>query len=129
MRFRFKFGTCEVITREKNLGIREHLLWCGDQTEKYGSVILLEDDLIVDPQFYFYALAAMEMYGQSSKIAGIALYAPAFNEYARLPFMPMLSGYSCYFMKVVCSWGQLWDPGTVEIVPEMVLTQTIHRRL
>jgi len=109
--FQFKHGTCEVIIRDRNLGVREHLLWCGDQTRKYGAVIVLEDDLVVDPHFYAYAVAAQETYGEDRQIAGIALYSPAYNEYAHLPFIPRFSGFSCYFMQVVCSWGQLWNRG------------------
>jgi len=106
--FTFSHGTVDVIERTKNLGLRKHILWCGDQTEKYGSVIVLEDDLVVDPFFYIYAKEAIAFYKDEKKVAGIAIYSPRYNEHAKLPFEPSLNGTSGYFMSVACSWGQAW---------------------
>jgi glycosyltransferase involved in cell wall biosynthesis len=102
------FANVEIIVRETNIGLRNHILWCGDQVSRTGSVIILEDDLVVDPQFYEYARSAAEFYDRDNSIAGISLYAQEYNEYAGLPFKPLRNGKSCYFMKVACSWGQLW---------------------
>lgn len=107
-KFQFVGGTCHVIKREKNIGLREHLLWCGNQSQKYGSVIVLEDDLVVDPYFYQYAMAALTEYDEVGEVSGISLYAQRYNEYIGLPFEPMYNGTSAYFMKVPCSWGQAW---------------------
>ncbi|WP_159078789.1 glycosyltransferase family protein [Orrella marina] len=104
----FAKGSVEIIAREVNLGLRQHILWCGDQTERFGSVIVLEEDLLVDPQFYIYAKQAALFYQNDSRIGGISLYAQEFNEYSGLPFIPLKNGTSCYFMQVASSWGQLW---------------------
>jgi len=106
--FEFAGGTVEVIERTERLGLRKHILWCGDQAEKYGSVIVLEDDLMVDPWFYHYASHALAAYGNEHTIAGVALYAPRYNDYAHLPFEPLQNGRSAYLMQVPCSWGQAW---------------------
>lgn len=106
--FKNKNISSEVLHHSSNLGLRNHILWCGDQTEKYGSVIILEDDLMVDPQFYHYARAAVEHYKEDNNIAGIALYSPRLNEHANLPFEPLNDGTSGYFMQWACSWGQAW---------------------
>lgn len=106
--FTFTHGNMEVIERKENLGLREHILWCGDQTEKYGSVIVLEDDLFVDPQFYLYAKAAYKYYKNENRIAGIALHSPSRNEYFGMPFWPVYNGTTGFFMQVGCSSGQLW---------------------
>ena len=106
--FEFTAGNVEVVERQENLGLREHILWCGDQTEIYGSVILLEDDLVVDPWFYFYSSAALGQYGNDSLVAGIALYSPAYNEFVDLPFEPLVADSATYLMQIPCSWGQAW---------------------
>lgn len=106
--FHFRHGPCEVITREKNMGLREHLLWCGEQARHHGSAIVLEDDLVVDPHFYRFACAAVEEYDSSPEIAGIALYSPEYNEFSLLPFEPLATGYSTFFAQVPCSSGQVW---------------------
>jgi hypothetical protein len=97
-----------IIRRERRLGLRDHVIACGDLTEEYGSIIVLEDDLYVDPYFYAYAESALAYYVKDSAVAGISLYAYSRNEFSNLPFSPMENGYSTYFMQVVSSWGQCW---------------------
>lgn len=98
----------EVIQRPQQLGLRNHILACGDLALEFGAVIVLEDDLLVDRYFYQYAIAALQFYSDETSIAGVALYAHEYNEYAGLPFRPTGNGYSTYPMQVPCSWGQCW---------------------
>ena len=56
--FRWEHGDKRVIQREVNLGLRRHAIACGNLTEEYGTVIVLEDDLYVSRNFYKYALHA-----------------------------------------------------------------------
>lgn len=100
--------TTRVIERKVQLGLREHVLACGDLSLEFGSIIVLEDDLVVDRYFYSYASKALEYYRIAKSVSGVALYGPECSEASRLPFRPMLNGYSSYFMKVPCSWGQCW---------------------
>lgn len=104
----FDCGEVEVIRRDKNLGLRKHIIWCGDQTELYGSVIILEDDILVDPNFYTYTEEAMAFYAKDDRIGGISLYGQRYNEYMNLPFEPMHDFSSCYLMQIPSSWGQAW---------------------
>ena len=43
--FPWPHGKKKVICHEKNLGLREHILSCGDLTERYDSEILLGIDI------------------------------------------------------------------------------------
>lgn len=97
-----------VIERDERLGLRKHVIACADLASEFGSVLVLEDDLIVDRYFYYYASEALEFYDNADSIAGIALYSYEHNEFAGFPFRPMENGYSTYFMQVVCSSGQCW---------------------
>ena len=106
--FNWEHGEKIIIKHEKNLGLRHHVLYCGDLSLQYQSVIILEDDLLVSPSFYLYAKAALEVYKNDSNIAGISLYHNEHNESTELPFEVIDEGYDTYFMKVPCSWGQLW---------------------
>lgn len=101
-------GTVEVLHRRENLGLREHILKCGDLALDHGAVIVLEDDLVVSTDYYKFACEAASYYDDSERIAGVALYSPAVNELAWLPFVPMYNGSSGYLMQVPCSWGQVW---------------------
>lgn len=107
--FSFSHGKKELVYHKEKRGLREHILWCGDQSLEYGSIILLEDDLLVDSYYYLYALEALNFYSSDSSVAGIALYSPRRNEYVGLPFEPLYNGTSSYPMQIPCSWGQAWD--------------------
>ena len=98
----------DIIIRKERLGCRKHILACGNLTSKYESIILLEDDLIVDKYFYIYSLNAVLEYSKSPDIAGIALYSYNQNELKGIPFYPLNNGFSTYFMQFPCSWGQVW---------------------
>ena len=106
----FSSGKLRIVIAEhsERLGLRSHILECGDYSLKYGSVIVLEDDLLVDRYFYRYAQATLKNYADEKSVAGIALYAQEINEYTGLRFRPMGNGHSVYPMRVPCSSGQCW---------------------
>ena len=107
--FYWSHGDKEVIYQEKRMGLREHILSCGDLTMEYESIILLEDDLMVAPSFYDYALKAVNYYADDERIEGIALYSIEVNMFARyLPFRPIEDGADVFFSQFPCSWGQVW---------------------
>lgn len=106
--FVWQRGTKTVIEHRENLGLRRHVISCGDLTEKYETVIILEDDLLVSPEFYHYTLEAVNSFQSSREIAGISLYAYDFNEYAETKFVPLEDGYDNYFIQTASSWGQVW---------------------
>jgi hypothetical protein len=106
--FEWYNGEKIIIKHKENLGLKNHILECGNLTSIYGSIILLEDDLYVSPFFYMYATGALNNYCADTNIAGISLYAHSFNIHAKLPFIPMLDDSSIYFLQLPSSWGQAW---------------------
>ena len=106
--FLWPFGSKTVVRHQKHLGLREHILACGELSAEYGSVIILEDDLFVARTFYEYAVQAMDFYQKDNNVCGISLYAYDFNEHAQLVFYPLDDGYDNYFIQTPSSWGQLW---------------------
>lgn len=106
--FNWEHGSKTILPHSHNLGLKQHILYCGDLTKQYDAVIVLEDDLLVSPVFYNYAQQAYDFYKADEQVAGIALYHHVFNETVYCPFDPMHDGYDNYFMQVPCSWGQLW---------------------
>jgi hypothetical protein len=107
-RFEWLNGEKKIIRHEQNIGLRKHIISCGDLTDAYGSVIILEDDMYVGPAFYSFAAQALEKYRTDAKIAGLSLYSYAYNEFAGAPFMPVADGFDAYFMQVPSSLGQIW---------------------
>jgi len=104
-------GECRIRRMPENLGLRRHMLHCGDESANYDAIILLEDDIVVGPGFYRFARWASGEYAAEDQVAGISLYAPAFNEMAALPFAPAPSTYPVYALQSAQSWGQCWTRG------------------
>jgi len=106
--FEFKAGNKQIVYQKRKLGVKNHIEWCVSYGVNDGSVIILEDDIIVTRSYYTYACAALNHYQGDQRIAGVSLYAQRYNETAELPFEPLQSEYSTYFMQLACSWGQAW---------------------
>lgn len=107
-KFQWSFGNKKIIEHKKNIGLRNHILSCGDMSQEYGSVIILEDDLIVSPAFYKYATEAKIHYQDELKVAGISLYSYEYEELGWFQFYPKNLGTDSFFMQWTSSWGQLW---------------------
>lgn len=107
--FKWKFGEKEVIYYKERLGLRNHIIKCGDFSFDYGSVIILEDDLFVSPYFYKYAQEALTYYSNCDNIAGISLYNQPYTESSKLPFIPIKDNSDVYFKQVPSSLGQAWS--------------------
>lgn len=106
--FIWKYGKKNVIKHETNLGLRKHVLSCGNLLKQYDALIVLEDDIIVSKNFYQYSKECCEKYKNDERIAGISLYNFAINYQNELPFIPLNNGYDVYFMNCAQSWGQVW---------------------
>jgi hypothetical protein len=108
-RFIWAHGEKTIIHQPQNLGLKKHVLSCGDLSEKYGSVIVLEDDLFVSPHFYEFALQSLTYFHDMPGLAGISLYTHRANVHANnLPFLPLDDGQDVFFMQMPSSWGQIW---------------------
>ena len=107
--FKWQYGPYRVIEHPRNLGLREHILSCGDLAYDYGSVILLEDDLMVSPAFYCYTQDALAFYENDPRIAGVSLYTHAQVPYLRVPFIPLVGEGDVFFLQFASSWGQAWS--------------------
>lgn len=106
--FQWTYGEKIVRTFNEKQGLRNHVLQCGDLSEVYGAVIVLEDDLLVSPEFYRYTMQAITFYQNDERIAGIALYSHKWNGYAHTKFEPVNNGYDTFLGCFGVSWGQCW---------------------
>lgn len=104
--FCWKFGKKEVRYFDENQGLKKHVLSCGDLTEKYGSLIMLEDDLFVSSQFYQFAKASLDFTDLKDEIGGVSLYNHLFNVHKREPFEAVNDGYDNWYFQFASSWGQ-----------------------
>ncbi|WP_053069197.1 glycosyltransferase family protein [Bizionia psychrotolerans] len=104
----WEHGELVVITHEENIGLKNHILKCGDLVNQYENIIVLEDDLFVSPYFYQYSLDSLRFYENDTQIAGISLYSYEKSEGTLDSFKPIYSTYDTYFLQFPSSWGQIW---------------------
>lgn len=104
--FEWKHGTKYVIIQKERLGLKNHILACGDLTRYFKAVIILEDDIFVSEFFYDYVLDAIKKYGDDPRIGGISLYRPSMD--GNLPIDYIQDGNGSFAYQNVESWGQCW---------------------
>lgn len=107
--FIWEYGELKIIKHDKNLGLKNNVLFCGDLSVNYDAVIVLEDDLVVSNMFYKFAVQVLKKYQEFDMIAGISLYSHHTNIGAKLPFFPKYNGFDTYLMQYAQSWGQVWS--------------------
>lgn len=106
--FKWEHGQKRVIKHAQNLGLRAHVLKCGDLLAEFDALIVLEDDISVVPSFYYYARQCVEKYYNNESVAGISLYSFPYSYHSNQPFYPMPSDSDVYWMQCAQSWGQVW---------------------
>lgn len=108
-KFEWTHGEKTVIQRNENLGLKKHVITCGNLVNDFEKIIVLEDDLYVSPAFYHYAVDALFFTEGEEKIAGVSLYDHRLNVHVREPFMAYNDGYDNYYFQFASSWGQAFD--------------------
>ena len=106
--YQWKFGPKIVIKHKENLGLRRHILSCGDLLDDVDALIVLEDDITVSPAFFVYAQQCVERYFDDDSIAGISLYGWSMNSHNFTPFTPIRTDSDVYLMQLAQSWGEVW---------------------
>ena len=106
--FEWPFGKKYVNIQTKRLGLKEHILQCGDLTQYFKGVVILEDDIYVSEFFYPYVEQAVEYYYNDERIACISLYRNEFQGLVMLPTLSIQDGYDGFLKQSVASWGQCW---------------------
>lgn len=106
--FVWKYGYKKIRAFSVRQGLRPHIIQCGDMTEEYEAVIILEDDITVSECFYQYAKQAVNFYRNDKRIGGISLYKHEINVGVGRFFQPEYNGFDTYLMQYAQSWGQCW---------------------
>ena len=108
--YKWVHGEKVIKAYEKNLGLKTHILKCGDYLEAYSldAIMVLEDDIYLSPNAYSYMLNSVNYYKDDEKIAGISLYKHEFNINAKHPFVDYKDSNDVFFVQYAQSWGQIW---------------------
>lgn len=106
--FDWEHGPKTIRTFDCRQGLRKHVIQCGDLSNEYGAVIILEDDLFVSSNYYSFVEDALCYYEDSSEITGISLYSHEWNGFGSAAFQPIADKYDTYLGQFSISWGQCW---------------------
>ncbi|MBL8046446.1 MAG: hypothetical protein JNL09_07895 [Anaerolineales bacterium] len=94
------FGPKEVIQHSTRLGLQGNVFFCWSLAERLGSIIHLEDDVLVSPAFYSFAASALPYYNADEHVGLISLCALWFNGFTHEPFVPLLAPSDVFFVQV-----------------------------
>lgn len=108
--YTWEHGEKIVKAYSERMGLRKHILNCGDYLEEYNldAVAVFEDDTFPSVNFYQYMKNATDMYIEDDNIEGISLYTHSKNLYAKQEFIPLQTNSDVFFLQYAQSWGQVW---------------------
>lgn len=109
--FKWLHGDKYVKTFPQRLGLRQHILNCGNYLNEFNldAISVFEDDIYPSNAFYNYMKQSVEFYKNDTEVAGISLYTHLWNMAANAPFNPVYqSNYDTFYLQYAQSWGQIW---------------------
>lgn len=116
-------GKVHVIERDKNMGLADSIITgVTELVNKYGRVIVLEDDLILSPQFLNYMNDALEFYRDAPKVMHISGY--VFPVKGDLPETFFYRAASCWGW---ATWKRAWD--SFEPDPKKLLSRFTDKEM
>lgn len=104
----WKNGNKIVYTYPERLGLRNHIISCGNLLKDFDAMAILEDDTLVSPLFYSYLKQSVQFYENQNEIAGISLYNHQWQIDSDRPFNAANNRYDNYYLQYAQSWGQIW---------------------
>ncbi len=113
------FKSIHIIERTHNMGLANSII-DGVTTivNRYGRVIVLEDDLVTNAYFLQYMNDGLEMYENESKVASIHGYIYPLQNAHELPDTFFIRGADCWGW---ATWKRAWD--VFEADGELLLTK------
>jgi hypothetical protein len=103
------FRSVTVVARETNLGLAKSIIsGVTDIVDRFGQVIVLEDDLVTSPHFLRYMNEALDLYRDREEVAGIHAY--IYPVQGNLPDTFFLRGADCWGWATWKRGWALFDP-------------------
>lgn len=99
------FKSISIIEREKNWGLANNLIaGITEVINKYGKVIVVEDDLILSPYFLQFMNEGLEKYKDDDRVGTITGFVPPIKD--KLPETFFLKYFQCWGW---ATWKRAWD--------------------
>ena len=101
-------GPKHCVKDPEALGLDKNLLSCGDFTEQFEAVIVLEDDTVVSPQFYTYTLTAINQQGSQDRLGQISLYRYHYHPILGIPHHLIDDPFDGFYLQKTSTRGQVF---------------------
>ena len=99
------FKSISIVEREKNWGLANSLIaGITEVINKYGKVIVVEDDLILSPYFLQFMNEGLEKYKDDDRVGTITGFVPPIKD--KLPETFFLKYFQCWGW---ATWKRAWD--------------------
>ena len=99
------FKSINIVEREDNWGLANSLIvGITDVINKYGKVIVVEDDLILSPYFLRFMNEGLEKYENDDKVSSITGFVPSVSQ--SLPETYFLTYFHCWGW---ATWKRAWE--------------------
>lgn len=99
------FKSISIIEREKNWGLANNLIaGITEVINKFGKVIVVEDDLILSPYFLQFMNEGLEKYKDDDRVGTITGFVPPIKD--KLPETFFLKYFQCWGW---ATWKRAWD--------------------
>jgi len=112
------FKNIEIVERTENWGLSKSIIYgVTDIVNRFGKVIVMEDDLVSSPYFLKYMNTTLDMYENEDRVASIHGYVyPVKN---KLPETFFLRGADCWGW---ATWARAWkvfEPNGAKLLAEL----------
>jgi GT2 family glycosyltransferase len=126
--FSLSLNNAHIIERDQNMGV-DHSIVNGvtELCAQYGRIIVLEDDLVLHPQFLNYMLSSLDRYENEVRVAQISGY--------MFPVKHAITP-DAFFLPYITSWGWAtwkrswelfdWSPDISALGDEQIKSQFNH---
>ena len=109
--FDWTHGAKTILAHPRHLGLRAHVLACGDLALERRAIVLLEEDVSVSPCFYEFLQRVVPAYAEDARVAGVGLCLYGMHPYAYVEslspvFAPLEDGGDTWFARYAPSWGE-----------------------
>ena len=112
------FQSVDVVEQSVNQGVaRSVMQGVGRLTERFGKVIVLEDDLLPSPYFLGYLNSALDRYESDERV--ISVHAYTYPVHAQLPETFFLRGADCWGWATWKRGWDLFDPDAQKLLEEL----------
>jgi hypothetical protein len=112
------FKNVSIIEQQKNLGLAQSIITgVTDIVQKYGRIIVVEDDIVTSPYFLRYMNDALEFYQDEEKVISIHGYVYPFK--SQLPDSFFLKGADCWGWATWRRGWNLFEPDGQKLLKEL----------